>query len=109
MKAAIKPFPSAEEEAEIDRLLGDQLLFDVDEPQKRGGPSPPVIFRAERAGLIELLRNGGRTKLDSRHDEAHHDEGASADPVLVRQAGRGCGAKADWKREARLTLRPSLC
>jgi hypothetical protein len=51
------------EEEEIDRLIGDRALFDVDDPQKFGGPSPPVIYRARRAGMIELVDVGGRTKL----------------------------------------------
>jgi hypothetical protein len=51
------------EEQEIDRLLGDRALFDVDDPQKFGGPSPPVIYRARRAGMIELVDVGGRTKI----------------------------------------------
>jgi hypothetical protein len=51
------------EEEEIDRLLGDRILFDITDPQKFGGPSPPVLYRAWRGGMIELLRIGGRTKL----------------------------------------------
>ena len=54
---------SPEEVAEIDRLIGDRALFDIDEPQKFGGPSPPVIYRARRAGMIELVDVGGRTKI----------------------------------------------
>ena len=57
------PEEEAEEEEEIDRLLGDRALFDVDDPQKFGGPSPPVIYRARRAGMIELVDVGGRTKI----------------------------------------------
>jgi hypothetical protein len=68
MKAASKSASPAVrarslEEEEIDRILGSRLLFDVTEPQEFGGPSPPVIYRAERAGMIELIRTGGRTKL----------------------------------------------
>jgi hypothetical protein len=66
MKTTAKSLPpkkSPEEEAEIDRLLGDRALFDVTDPQKFGGPSPPVIFRARRAGMIETVPSGGRTKL----------------------------------------------
>jgi hypothetical protein len=65
MKAALNSLPPAKspEEVEIDRILGDRALFDVTDPQKFGGPSPPVIYRARRAGMIELVDVGGRTKL----------------------------------------------
>lgn len=65
MKAALNSLPPAKspEEVEIDRILGDRALFDVTDPQKFGGPSPPVIYRARRAGMIELIDVGGRTKL----------------------------------------------
>jgi hypothetical protein len=68
MKSASKAAPPAAaakspDEEEIDRILGSRLLFDVTEPQKFGGPSPPVIFRARRAGMIDLIDSGGRTKL----------------------------------------------
>jgi hypothetical protein len=65
MKAVLNSLPPAKspEEEEIDRLIGDRVLFDVDDPQKFGGPSPPVIYRARRAGMIELVDVGGRTKL----------------------------------------------
>jgi hypothetical protein len=65
MKAVLKFLPPAKspEEVEIDRILGDQALFDIDDPQKFGGPSPPVLYRARRAGMIETVPSGGRTKL----------------------------------------------
>jgi hypothetical protein len=65
MKAVLKSLPPAKspEEVEIDRVLGDRALFDVTDPQKFGGPSPPVIYRARRAGMIELVDVGGRTKI----------------------------------------------
>jgi hypothetical protein len=67
MKALLKSLPPAkspeEEEVELDRLLGDLALFDITDPQKFGGPSPPVLYRARRAGMIETVEVGGRTKL----------------------------------------------
>jgi hypothetical protein len=50
-------------EAEIDALLGPLALIHITAVQKYGGPSPPTIYRAEKAGLIELVRNGQRTSL----------------------------------------------
>jgi hypothetical protein len=65
MKAALKSLPPVKspEEEEIDRLLGDLALFDIADAKKFGGPSVPVIFRARRAGMIELVDVGGRTKI----------------------------------------------
>ena len=65
MKSASEPVPpkKSPEEAEIDRLLGDRALFDITDAKMFGGPSPPVIFRARRAGMIELVEVGGRTKI----------------------------------------------
>ena len=61
-RESVAPVKSAEEE-EIDRLLGDRALFDVGDPQKFGGPSPQVLYRARRAGMIETVEMGGLTKL----------------------------------------------
>ena len=65
MKTASESLASVKsvEEEEIDRLLGDRALFDITDAQKFGGPSPPVVFRARRAGMIELVDVGGRTKI----------------------------------------------
>jgi hypothetical protein len=65
MKAVLNSLPPAKspEEVELDRILGDRALFDITDPQKFGGPSPPVIYRARRAGMIELVDVGGRTKI----------------------------------------------
>jgi hypothetical protein len=65
MKTAAKSVASVKspEEEEIDRLLGERALFDVGDPQKFGGPSPQVIYRARRAGMIETVEMGGLTKL----------------------------------------------
>jgi hypothetical protein len=57
------PSVKSPEEEEIDRILGGRALFDIDDPQKFGGPSPPVLYRARRAGMIEMIEVGGRTKL----------------------------------------------
>jgi hypothetical protein len=50
-------------EAEVDRLLGSLALIHISDVQKYGGPSPPTVYHAENAGLIELVRNGKRTSL----------------------------------------------
>jgi hypothetical protein len=50
-------------EDEIDALLGSLALIRIANVQKYGGPSPPTLYRAEKAGLIELVRNGQRTSL----------------------------------------------
>ena len=57
------PPTKSPEEVEVDRLLGDRALFDISDAQVFGGPSPPVLYRAWRGGMIELVRTGGRTKL----------------------------------------------
>jgi hypothetical protein len=59
----MKSVSDADREAEIDRLLGDKLLFDMKAPQAFGGPSPATLYRAVRANLFPVVRNGGRTRL----------------------------------------------
>jgi hypothetical protein len=61
MEKAINPTPPTE--ADVDRALGDKMLFDIPEARRFGGPTPPVIYRARRAGMIELISIGGRTKI----------------------------------------------
>jgi hypothetical protein len=51
------------DEADLDRILGDRALFEITEPQKYGGPSPPTIYRALRAGKVSVIKNGDRTRL----------------------------------------------
>jgi hypothetical protein len=51
-------------DAELDRILGDRLLFDLTEPQRYGGPSVPTIYRWDKAGLIEITKSGGSSKLN---------------------------------------------
>jgi hypothetical protein len=52
-----------EQDADLDRLLGDKLLFNLGAPQALGGPSKPSIYRARKAGLIEFVKNGNRSML----------------------------------------------
>jgi hypothetical protein len=59
----MKPVPDARRQADIDRLLGDKLLFDMKAMQPLGGPSAPTLYRARRAGLLDTVKNGGRTSL----------------------------------------------
>jgi hypothetical protein len=54
---------AAPEDPDVDRILGDKLLFEIKDPQKYGGPSPPTIYRAARAGKVELVKNGESTRL----------------------------------------------
>jgi|SRR5580693_5960791 hypothetical protein len=100
MKTAFKPAISPEEE-EIDRLLGDQLLFDVTDPQKFGGPSVPVIHRAERAGLIELVRTGGRTKVSRATMKLIMMKGLPRIPFLYGKQGVAAKEVAAQKLIAR--------
>jgi hypothetical protein len=70
---AHRPTPSAEtarkieaqgeQDVDLDRLLGDKLLFDLKAPQRLGGPSKPSIYRARGAGLVEFVKNGNRSML----------------------------------------------
>jgi hypothetical protein len=53
----------ARDEADLDRILGDRALFEISEPQKYGGPSPPTLYRAVRAGKVKVIRNGDRTRI----------------------------------------------
>ena len=92
MKTAFKSATSPEEE-EIDRLLGDQLLFDVTDPQRFGGPSVPVIHRAERAGLIELVRTGGRTKVSRATMKLIMMKGLPRIPFLYGKQGAAAARK----------------
>jgi hypothetical protein len=57
---------TADEEwdAELDRVLGDRLLFDLDEPQQHGGPSKATLYRWRQAGLIEFTKSGALSKLN---------------------------------------------
>jgi hypothetical protein len=48
---------------DLDRLLGDKMLFDFRAPQTYGGPSSPTIYRAWRHGLIDVVKNGNRSML----------------------------------------------
>jgi hypothetical protein len=59
----MKSVHNAGREAEIDRLLGDKLLFDMTAPQAFGGPSPATLYRAVRAKIFPVVRNGGRTQI----------------------------------------------
>jgi hypothetical protein len=61
-RQALSPEKSAEEQ-DVERLLGDRVLFDMSDPQKFGGPSTAVIYRARRAGMIGTVNSSGRTKL----------------------------------------------
>jgi hypothetical protein len=53
----------SELDAELDRILGDRLLFALTEPQHYGGPSVPTLHRWRRAGLIDFVKSGRRSKL----------------------------------------------
>ena len=53
-----------EQDAELDRILGPKLLFDLTDPQRHGGPSPPSLYRYKALGLIAFVKSGGRSKLD---------------------------------------------
>jgi hypothetical protein len=50
-------------EAELDRILGDRVLFKLKSLQKFGGPSVQTLYRAARLGIIELVKNGSSTDL----------------------------------------------
>ncbi len=51
-------------DAVLDRILGDRLLFDLDEPQQHGGPSKPTLYRWRRDGRIEFTKSGALSKLN---------------------------------------------
>jgi hypothetical protein len=50
-------------DADLERRLGDKLLFDLKAPQTLGGPSRPTLYRARDAGIIEFVKNGNRSLL----------------------------------------------
>jgi hypothetical protein len=62
-------------DAELDRILGDRLLFDLTEPQRYGGPSVPSLYRMRRDGLIKFTKSGALSKLNR--------------PTMKRLLGRG--------------------
>jgi hypothetical protein len=53
----------ARDEAEVDRLLGNLALVKLGAMQGLGGPSSPTLYRAAKAGLIEIVRNGRSAAL----------------------------------------------
>jgi hypothetical protein len=53
----------SELDAELDRILGERLLFDLTEPRRYGGPSVPTLYRMRRDGLVEFAKSGCRSKL----------------------------------------------
>jgi hypothetical protein len=55
--------PAHEADDDLDRLLGDKMLFDLRAPQTYGGPSSPTLYRAKRAGLLPVVKNGNRSML----------------------------------------------
>ena len=65
----------SELDAELDRILGERLLFDLTEPQRYGGPSVPTLYRMRRDGLIEFTKSGALSKLNR--------------PLMKRLLGRG--------------------
>ena len=70
----------SELEAELDRILGDRLLFDLPEPQKYGGPSVPTLYRMRQDGLIDFVKSGCRSKLSR--------------PTMKRLLGKGVALPA---------------
>ena len=62
---SITPDIDAQDEpgADLERILGDKLLFDLRAPQAFGGPSSPTLYRALNAGLLPVVKNGNRTML----------------------------------------------
>jgi hypothetical protein len=69
MSIALKVKPSAHDPStglgddDLDRILGDRMLFDLRAPHTFGGPSSPTLYRALRAGLLPVVKNGNRTML----------------------------------------------
>jgi hypothetical protein len=55
--------PKTPDEIEVDRLLGDRALVKLDALQPMGGPSRPTLHRAQRAGMIEFVKNGRSSDL----------------------------------------------
>jgi hypothetical protein len=51
-------------DAELDRILGNRLLFNLNEPRRHGGPSVPTLYRMRRDGLIEFTKSGALSKLN---------------------------------------------
>jgi hypothetical protein len=67
MKTMLKSSPqdvaaNSQADEDIDRILGDCALFPLD-LRPYGGPSPPTLYRARRAGMIETVTSGNRTRL----------------------------------------------
>jgi hypothetical protein len=51
------------DEDEVERLLGKRALFTMAEIHEMGGPSPQLLHRARRAGMITFVKNGARSDL----------------------------------------------
>ena len=50
--------PKSPDEVEVDRLLGNLALVKLSALQPLGGPSLPTLYRAQREGLIKIVKNG---------------------------------------------------
>jgi hypothetical protein len=53
----------AEENADLDRILGDHALFKLNEVSKKLRISMPTLYRAMRSGRVPYVMNGGRRAL----------------------------------------------
>lgn len=72
--------------AELDRILGNKLLFDLPEPQRLGGPSVPSLYRMRRDGLIDFVKSGCRSKLSRQ--------------TMKRLLGKGVARTAESQAES---------
>jgi hypothetical protein len=50
--------PKSQDEIEVDRLLGNLALVKLSALRPLGGPSLPTLYRAQREGLIKIVKNG---------------------------------------------------
>jgi hypothetical protein len=49
--------------ADLDRLLGDNALFKLNEASRKLRVSMPTLYRAMRAGRVPYVMNGSRRAL----------------------------------------------
>jgi hypothetical protein len=100
--------PKSPDEIEVDRLLGNLALVKLSALQPLGGPSLPTLYRAQREGLIKIVKNGRNNAITRATAKRILLEGLREVSFVygkqaVQQAGKReslalCGLALRWPR-----------